>query len=288
MSRLALKNNNLTITDGTNDFTYTLSNYDNSQSITPSDDSYVYFGYKKPNHTLYVDIVTGNTEDNLILIEKYNGSSWETVDRIDNTNGLKESGFIYLEDFENEAVTTINGDELYWIRMSYVNANINAITFRWINLVFCDEKDLQEIDSNAKRYYPVEYNENGIAYEVETLLLSLIAGRNRVLSFINRFGKRKYVNNGVEARMFNQWDLHDIDEVRDATKEFAMAYNYENSTEGDDEMRKKANQALDRGYNILNRFENGYLLQLDTNDDGILNNEEKTSSVTSSFNRLGR
>lgn len=274
------KNFNLHITDGSTDYSHNLSNFDGIETLSITTSSYIYLGFKKPIHTAYFDVENANTASNILSVEKYDGT-WKVVDRLDDTNGFRESGFIYFDEFSDEALTTINNEEMYWIRISTTTIDSGAIGFRHINLMFCSEKDLLKRDSNINRMYPMDDDRNII----ESHLLALMDARDTVINDINNLGRLKY--NGIEVSLLNQWDFLDIDELRHITIDKALENANRNTNDSGGEFRKNAElnrKDYERG---INKFRTNHLLKIDLNDDGIKDTSELASAVSTSV-RLGR
>ena len=134
MSRI--KNTNLTLHNDSNNYTFELSNFKDTQALTLSDSNFLYIGFRKPIHTIYIDHQETSSQTGNLKLEKYVSGSWATQEFQDDTNNLNKSGFIYTDENENEGKTTINNEELFWWRISFDSETASNITLRYIVLCY--------------------------------------------------------------------------------------------------------------------------------------------------------
>lgn len=253
------------------DLTKSLYRAEGTEVVTITDSDFLYIGYKKPIKQLYFELDVVNTNTSVLTIEKYNGA-WTEVDGWDETSGFSDSGFIFLDDFENEAVTTINSQEKYWIRIS-LDVTSSQLTFRLINLVFCNEEDLLNDEPDIKKYYPAD---------LDSHIFSILASREFIMRKINNSGKYKYKESTEEISQMNQFDLFDINELREASAYYTLYKIFMNlSDSNDDNYLSKAESYLEKFQASFKVFK-GSMLTLDTDDSGTLSEAEKSASIQTS------
>lgn len=271
MSRI--KNTNLTIYNDSTDLTYKLSSFKNTSAITISDSKYLYIGFRKPIHTIYIDYTSKTALNGSVVLEKYNGSTWVGVDFQDDTEAFEKSGAILTDELDTEAKTTINSQELYWWRVSTDNATDSVITLRYINLVFNDFNDLYAQEPEIERYYPLDPSDDS---EIQSFTLAMIAARNEILKRINQAGNKKY--NGTIVKRINQWDILDINELRLASTYYSLYKIFSNIVDNQD------NNYAEIARNYYSKFEKAFnlfandLLTLDEDDDGKVDDTERVHS----------
>lgn len=213
-------------------------------------------GYYKPINSVYVELSTFNTNTSVMSLYYYNGTSFITTSSLkDSTKGLKRSGFVKWDrDLTNEKSTTVNGVELFWYKIK-LDADATAVTVKGINLVFSDDNDLKE-------EYPtiVDMLPDG----EPTFINFHVASRKDILSYFKTQGKL-VTQVGGKKKLLDQFDLLDIEEVRDASKFLTLAkIFYWISDATDDKWYQKATD-FETEYN---KKINLATLSVDSNDDG--------------------
>jgi hypothetical protein len=271
-----LNNKNLVVYKDTTNLSNILSVFKGVVNGTLLATSHIYIGYRKPIHTLYFDLQDGNTNTSIPVIEKWNGTAWEIIDRQDDTFGLSKSGFVFTDDFATEQKTTYQSKEMYWIRYSVIG-DTTAISLRYINLVFSNLEDLTATDENIELYYPVDPTTN---LDIKTFLNHQIGATEFILSKLNQAGKYKY--NGIDISLLTQWDLNDINELRPAHKALVLAFVYRSKIDNQDGSDKVKYDIYMAEFNSQFDIFKG-LLTIDSNDDGKIDTAEKQASISSSF-----
>lgn len=270
---MKFKNDNLSIFNEDKDLSFILSNFKETELVSLNESNYLYIGFSKPINTLYFDIEKESTLKSKIIIEKISNNVWSKVSSLDCTNSFNESGFIYLNEFKEEQKTIINNQEMFWVRISS-EAEISDIEFRFINLLFCDKKDLIKKDSTIHTFYPYDENDN----KIKTHILALMAGRDWVTMEINKLGKFKSYN-GIQAHLISYWDIMNINEVRDIAEDMALYTMYDNANDSEGYYEKQRDILLKRAVKNFNKFTGGFLLTLDLNQDGKVDDNEKFQST---------
>ena len=235
-----------------------------SLTITTSD--YIYLGFKKQLWQFYFDIQTANTNTSVISAEKYDGSSWVSVDLFDETEGLTKSGHIFLD--KEHGGKAEGGDQNIYIRLK-VDSDTSAVTFRGIGLTFCSMDDLLNEEPNAERFYPRDFSSH---------IKSMEAATTWLVRKINTSGKYKY--DGTTVSQFTRYDLLNINELREPCAAYALHKIMSNRADGDenDNYRIKAQEYLEKAREAFKGWSNA-MLSLDLDDDGILDDEEVTAST---------
>jgi hypothetical protein len=242
---------------------------------------YVYLGYKKIVNQIFIEMAIANSVSNAMTVEQYNGSSWVELKKIDETQGLKKSGFVYFdEDTNNSQKTTIDGTEAVWYRLKFSSNHSSTSRIRGINLVFNNEQDMKKYEPSIANYYPKNFSSH---------INSILAAREEILSRINNSDKKVYYypdvysnEFSVDASLFTQFDLFNVDELRECSTLLAIYNWYLNRSDanGGDIYGEKAKE-------YLNRFERafklwaGKSLSLDRNGDGKEDNFERQQSIKS-------
>ncbi len=278
---MKLKSNMLYVLKNTTDYStlaHKMGIEEISLSLTNSD--YIYVGYTKPIKNLFLELKTPNTNTVSLTAEYHNGTAWTSVDIIDETKGLKKSNFIYLDDaIENNKEYTHNSIPAYWVRLK-VSGNTTAMVLAGLNCLFCSEDDLKPYFNSVASYYP----KNAWSH-----IGSLVAATNFILRKINNSNGYKYIlsadpldagNDYVYAEDFTQFDVHHIDEIRDAAVQYALHLIYQDlSDDVDDKWQEKANQCLTK-FNEIFKLWSGRKLTLDIDGDGKEDDGEKELSIS--------
>ena len=166
----------LTIFKDTENLSQVLENYlTDSKVLSFLSGEFLYIGFRKPFSDIYAELKPTAVVANTLSLEYYSGS-WMSLSAYDRTNGLNRSGFIrwdktQIEDWEK---TTIEGKELYWIRL-YVTNPVTDLEIKGINLVFADDQDLKEGYPDIFEFLP-ENSQSFIAYHQEA--------RNYILTYL--------------------------------------------------------------------------------------------------------
>ena len=245
----------LKIFKGTTDVSLILENYI-SDDLTEnfSVGQFFYVGYYKPIDSLYIELTTQNTANNLVL-EYYNGTNWVPLVKTDKTFGLKRSGFIsWARNIDNQKENMVNGYTAYWYRLSIDTTTIVNLSVKGINLVFSDDNDLKETYPSIMDYLP----QGAVSF-----IGFHVSARNQILTYLRNKGKS--VSTLGVNKMLDQFDLHNYEEVKQASKYKALSTIFFNESDTvDDKWYQKAKD-FDRLYG---ESINLNFLSLDENDDG--------------------
>lgn len=275
-----LKNKMLYVYKNSTDFStiaYKMGIEEFALSLTTSD--YLYLGYTKPQKNYFFELKTVNTNASVISCDLFNGTSWENCPLIDETKGFKKSNFIYLGDEAYGAKeTAINGITAFWYRFK-VSTNTSAMALLGINCLFCSEDDLKNHEPSMATFYPRNFPSH---------VLSMTAARDFILRKINNSGFYNYKITDpligsvewISVQNFTQFDIFEIDEIRDAAVFYSLHKIFSNrSDEADDIYFQKAQDYLNK-FNETFALWQGRKLTLDLNKDGKEDLGEQNLSIS--------
>lgn len=275
MARLTIKySDNGVFTD----YSSELENFlrDSATITMVSGEDVIYVGYYKPVNEFYVAMSTKNTESINLSVKYYNGSSYTAVTNLhDGTNNLLRDGFIKFDNnIDDQELSTVDSVELYWYEIS-ADADTSAMVITGINQLFSDDLDIEEDEPGiiASAYYPDTYT---------SYLLYHQSVRNDIVQHLRNEGHRKYNDGVTDWKNINQFDIHDREELRTASKYKVLGKIYFNLSDSPDDKyfqkylvyEKMANEAL-----------NLFFLSLDSDDDG---KEDDFERVALKFGRIIR
>lgn len=234
----------------------------------------MYFGFRKPFGAIYFELETPNLNSNSFSAAYWDGTQWVTLSLNDETQGWTRSGFMTWNK-ELMDITTIDGTDAYFLRL-VPSADHTATSIRGANLVFSDDQQLKQEFSQIT-------NSNMMPAGQTSHIQHHVASRNRIVQELRNRGN--LVQNATTGALkdLDQWDLHDVYEVRQAATHLALSkIFFELSDEPDDQwwMRYREHKKAYESNMAL------AALSLDTNDDGTEDtSEEKTQVQPVRWNR---
>ena len=227
-----------------------------------SAEDYLYVGYTKPFGSTFTELTTPNTNSNEFTAEYWDGTAWASLDLHDETNGFTRSGFMTWDKSDMNS-TTVNSLDRYWIRLR-PDADHSATTFRGLNLVFSD-------DSTMKNEFFEIDNSSLLPSGESSHITTHVAARNTIIQQLRNQGYIKDNATTGEANM-NQWDLHDVYEVRQAAMYLALSKIFFNLSDSvDDNWWQKYREYNDK-YEESMRLAR---LSFDLDDDGTEDDNEQ-------------
>ena len=234
-----------------------------TKTIVTSEDA-IYIGFFKPINAVYINITTANTQAGALTVSYYNGTSFTAVsDYYDETKNLTRSGFIqWGRNLEDEVVTTINSTQLFWYKVTS-SVTTSATVFTGINIIFADDNDLK------KEYFEIsDLLPSGQASHI----LTHMSVRDHIINTLRRDGKYSYNSTDTIVKKTTPWDLLDFSEVRLAATYLALSKIFNNvSDQIDDVYRQKSSYYM----SLFNDAMKVLYLSLDTDDDGVLDADER-------------
>lgn len=241
-------------------------------------DSY-YVGLYKPFTDLFFEIDSGASGASF-SVEYFNGSTFTTLPNVkDRTKSFSRSGFISWQFSESDKITDnwklteIDGQELYWVKISGSSADI--ISFDGVNIVFADDQDL-------KTEFPRIYDFK--SPDLDSFINFHVAARDEIVQRYRTGGNSTSASPnsesfnigtnlflGKELHQVSKWDLLDIEEVNNAAKFLALAKIFFYVSENNED------KAFIRFQNYMGMFAESFklfYLSLDKDDDGNLDTHE--------------
>jgi len=228
-------------------------------------EDYIYIGYTKPFNASYIELETPNVNTNTLVAEIWDGSSWASVELTDGSQGFTRSGYIEWSKADMKS-TTINSLARFYIRLK-PSADHSSTVYRGINLVFSE-------DAAMKAEFFEITNSNILPSGESSHITTHVAARNQIMQLFRKRYKKDNATTG-EA-MLNQWDLHDIYEVREAATFLALSKIFFNLSDSvDDNWWQKYREYNDK---FEEMFSQAYE-SLDLDDDGVVDDTEKVPNA---------
>lgn len=229
-------------------------------------EDYLYIGFEKPVSTVYVEIPVPNENDNVFTLEYHDGTAWTTAQLDDGTKGFTRSGYMEWAKASLNAVE-VDGITKYFVRLR-PNVDHTVTTIRGINLVF-------SCDSALKSEF-FEVDNAGLLPAGETShIVHHVAARNAIVQRLRNLGYLKTDSGGVRS-IVDQWDLHNIQEIRQAATMLALAKIFFNLSDSpDDNWFLKYREYQDK-YEESFRLSR---LSMDENDDGVEDSSESQKQI---------
>jgi len=217
---------------------------------------FIYVGLYKPFNTLYWEFIEPSSETTTLMnLEIYNGEIWQAVDNfLDETINGTRSGFIGWKKRNGWGPSTIQNDNLYWVRFSFTEEFSAKI--RAINILFSDDNDLRGELQSLDKY---------LAQGQKSFAPSHQSVRNDIVQTLRNKGKIKYGKGCSSLEKITKWDLLDIDEVKTASKYFVLEKIFwQASSAPNDKFSERQNQSkgmAEKAFDLL-------YLSLDENNSG--------------------
>lgn len=230
---------------------------------------FIYVGYDKPINSIYVELSTPSATPLSISLDVFT-TSFVTKTFNDRTKGLSRSGFITWDrSTGTEKKTTVNGVNLYWYRIT-VPQPAAALVFKGINVVFADDNDLKEEFPTLTDYYPTGQTSFIVFHQaVRKHIIQTLRNRGRTIA--TGPGNSGGNSNNATRVKFDQWDLLDVEEIRQAAKFMALHKIFSwLSDSPDDKWKQKADEA----YSNYGQQIDTFYLSVDDNNDGVAQSSE--------------
>jgi hypothetical protein len=214
----------------------------------------LYYGLYKPLNTVFAEFTTAAGSDPALTFEYSNGSGFSSLTVTDDTKGFTRSGFINWEKPSEWAAQSVNGTELFWIKIT-AGTDFTA-TLKGFNLVFADDNDLS-IETRTISDLIAQGDTTFISYHV--------AARNEIVQTLRNGGHVKQASSVSNLQDVNQWDVLIPEQLRNAAKYLALSkIMFDVSSNTEDKWYQKFKDY--RG-NFSESFKL-YLMAIDTDDDG--------------------
>jgi len=236
--------------------------------------------YKKPFNSFYVELEELNTAPLSFGISYYdkNDLAWKALGAdkiIDETKGFTQSGFIHIEkplDSNNNHLwekNTVNAHVGYGIKLVPSDDFSEDTEIKGLHILFSNDLDLIEGRHNiVSKHLPTGFNSWVVKHQ---------ATRKDIVQEIRNQGNRKFrIKKDLEAGVEDQFrytfsdvtefDIHDIDQIRQAAKYKTLARIFKEELSDDPE---------DKWFSLGDEFNEKYreamavfFKNLDFDDDG--------------------
>ena len=241
----------------------------------------LYIGYRKPINVFYVDLSTVNAVSASLTLQYYQAGAVNAFTTIttfsDDTDGLTRSGFVtWGRNPTDEEATTVNSVELFWYKLTW-DATLTATTaIKGINIVFSDDSDL-------RAWVPSITTSKYLTTGETTHIFSHVAARNHILQELINDGKIKVNFTTGEFSEVNQFDILDVNQLRNASTLKTLAIIYADLSDSpDDKYQVKSDKY--EGY-YAKAYTKLMFLNIDVDDDGIEDQFEELNTASSELLR---
>lgn len=242
------------------------------------DEDFLYLGRAKEFNALYVEMSQANAVAVTMSAEYWNGTAWTAlVLPVEDTKAFTRSGFVKWAKPDDWTEKAVNGTTALWVRLSFSDDLSIGTSVQGINLVFADDTDLKRVFWTVADYLPKDQNSVSPASHV----LAHVSARERILQKFNTDGKIKRNRTTGKFQGLDQWDFHEIGQVRQAATYLALHFIFSALADSTDDVYYKRAQLYEADYE---KTISVFLLSLDTDDDGKESVAE-ANTVTGGFLR---
>lgn len=248
--------------------TYIQDNF--NLQFTASEDEF-YIGLYKPFYNIYPQVDTVNTASTSFSVQYWNGSSFiPAVLTHEESNTLTRGGLItWQRDLDDWAASIINGQELYWIKLTITDCDL---VFAGLNVLFSSDADLKKEQFDINNHLPKGVD--SFAHFAE-------AARDEIIQRFRNQGKATYSDNRFNN--FSKWDVLDIDEIRQASKYLVLSkIMFDASTEVDDKYYQKHRDYME----MFGAAFKLYFISWDKDNDGTEDVNERLGIRSVEFTKV--
>jgi len=236
-----------------------------------TDAEYLYVGYRKPFNTFFCE-VSGNSEANTLEAEAWVNGAWASLDILDESEGFNESGFITFEKPKEWALTTIENEEKFFIRLKPSASHSVGSTLKGLAVLFSNDLDLIGVRDNI-----VSKHNNGNSWVAKHE-----ASRKYIIQEIRNKGNKIVESKEPQENIFNldvkkfidvtEFDILKPFQLRQASlyKTLSMIYLDELHDEENDKWQRQGLRYEAEFYKAIDLF----FLSIDSDDDGEESAEE--------------
>jgi len=252
-----------------------------SAAIELQELEYIYVGHYKPFKQFYVELEVKNTSGGVMSAEYYDGSIWQPLNTLlDESEDFSKSGFLFFEKPSNWKAAEVDSETKFFIRLKTDTSHSVGTKIQGMGVLLSNDLDLEGVRSNV-----VSKFNNGASW-----VLKHEQARKDIIQLLRNKGNRKISNadknnplvtEGIKFSDINEYDLLEPEQLRQASlyKTLSMIYLDELS---DDENDKWERQGLRYERSFHTMF-NLFYLQLDTDDDGVLDDGENYITTSTSL-----
>ena len=233
---------------------------------------HLYLGRYKPFGALWFEMGTANVTAATMTVEYYDEDAvaWTAVTPfLEDTQGFTRSGWVKFSPPTTWGTVSVNsGTARYWIRLSFSATFVSSSTIQAIGVLFCDDQTLKTKLANFSQFLPTG----------ETSLYKRhLAARDEIITKIKSQGYLKVDGVSGNPRPYNEWDLLEIDDIREAAKFKALAGLYFDLSSTQDDSYMDKYKEFNREY--LDCMA-GAQISLDQDEDGYESAGESASQVS--------
>lgn len=218
---------------------------------------FIYIGFKKPIDSIFFNITSVNTNELSLKLEYFSGT-WNDCSNVsDDTLGLFRSGFLRWDrSLQGQIQSELDGFNRFWYRLS-ISDDREALSLSGINLVFSDDYDLMLENSLVTQAEFLGSNKSHILYHSAT--------KNDILQNLRN------ITTKINGEDLTQWDLIDIEEVKQASVYGTLAKIYYNMSDSQEDIWYKKASDYESKFSVLLQ---SIKTSLDMNDNGLVEQEE--------------
>lgn len=256
-------------------------------TMNPSNGDYLYLGRPKAFNAVYVHLPTPAAAGLTLSAQYWNGTAWSNLVLLtEDTAGFSRSGFIKWDKMAllqgsatDWAPTTVNNNGNLW---NYIRLQLSAVTnptgiqAQGIGLVFADDRDMKEIQPNILRYLP----KDELNVLQKDFISAHVAAKEKILVWFKEAGIKKFSVADGNYWDVDEWDFHNVDQLRTAAKYLALSHTHGIMVVETDDMYDKKAKSY---YGMAKSAITLPLCSLDTNDDGYEGIEEKNSQFSAGY-----
>lgn len=229
-------------------------------------EDFLYIGLFKRFNAVYIEMSTVNTNANTFstaAFSKDGGSFTALTEFKDDTKGFTRSGFISWTRKQTDwDKTTINGEDLFWVRLKPSADHISTTAIQGLNIVFSDDNELLG-EFRTINDFLATGDTSFITYHQ--------AARDHIVQMIRNRGKSK-TDTSNNLSNITKWDLLDKEEIAQAAKHLALSKIFFSVSDGPDD---KWYQRYRDHESFYNRAFDVFFLTLDKDDDGTVDTNER-------------
>lgn len=260
------------------DKTFEANNYtrDTFTLVLSDTEDFLYLGLFKRFNAIYIETSTSNTNANTFTAEfsKDGGSFTALTEFKDDSKGFTRSGFLTWTRKQTDwDTTTINGEDLFWIRLRPSAAHSAGTIIAGLNIVFADDNDL------LGEFRPIN---DFLASGDSSFITYHQSSRDNIVQMIRNRGNAKINTSNVIANI-TKWDILDFGEIREAAKFLALSKIFFAIS---DNVEDKWYQKY-RDYNsFYQKAFDVFYLTLDQDDDGTVDEVERLTFKSLTVTRI--
>ena len=234
----------------------------------------VLVGFTKPINVFFVEFTTANTNAGSLTGKYYNGTAFtELSGYIDETDSFTRSAFVRWDRNQtDEEKTTIDSKERFWYEFT-TDATHSATVFAGLNIVFADDQDLKRECFEVSEFKPTGEDSH---------ILTHVAARDHIIQFLRNSGHFKASNETGRLKDITAFDILDVGQVKLAATYLALSKIYLNLSDEDEDQFIQKHRLYNKLYDSAIRT---FYLDLDADDDGIHDTEERLASNTTRLKR---